>query len=59
MNSFEWVDAHTVDEAVDLLSEAARVRAVAKAGGLDLLDLMKEGLVGPARLVNLQDDRGS
>ena len=29
---------------------------VAKAGGMDLLDLMKEGIVRPARIVNLQID---
>ena len=27
---------------------------IAKAGGMDLLDLMKEGIVAPARIVNLQ-----
>ena len=31
-----------------------RGTTVAKAGGMDLLDLMKEGIVAPARVVNLQ-----
>lgn len=31
---------------------------VAKAGGMDLLDLMKEGIISPARVVNLKSIRG-
>ena len=54
MHSFDWIDARSVEEAVELLSEDPAGRAVAaKAGGLDLLDLMKEGVVRPARVVNL------
>jgi len=52
MNSFEWIDAHSVAEAVQLLGKSSVT--VAKAGGMDLLDLMKEGLVKPARVVNLK-----
>jgi xanthine dehydrogenase YagS FAD-binding subunit len=59
MNSFEWIDARSVDEAVHLLSESDAERlVVAKAGGMDLLDLMKEGLVRPARIVNLRTIAG-
>lgn len=50
MNSFEWAEPATVDEALALLERGA----VAKAGGIDLLDLMKEGLVAPPRLVSLR-----
>jgi xanthine dehydrogenase YagS FAD-binding subunit len=50
MNSFEWIDADSVEEASKLLAEGA----VAKAGGIDLLDLMKEGIVRPTRVVNLR-----
>jgi xanthine dehydrogenase YagS FAD-binding subunit len=49
MQSFEWVDATSIDHAVHLLSEGG----VAKAGGIDLLDLMKEGIVTPKRIINL------
>ena len=55
MNSFEWIDATSVERASTLL--AGRDRAlpvVAKAGGIDLLDLMKEGIVRPSRVVNLR-----
>jgi xanthine dehydrogenase YagS FAD-binding subunit len=55
MNSVQWVDARSVEEAVALLAAAeTRGATVAKAGGLDLLDLMKEGIIAPARIVNLQ-----
>jgi xanthine dehydrogenase YagS FAD-binding subunit len=51
MSTLQWIDARSVEEAVALLSGSG---SVAKAGGLDLLDLMKEGIVAPARIVNLQ-----
>ena len=55
MKSFEWVDARSIDEAAALLAAtSAREPVVAKAGGMDLLDLMKEGIVAPARVVNLK-----
>lgn len=59
MQSFEWVDATSVDQAVALLA-ATRPDGpvVAKAGGMDLIDLMKEGLVRPARVVNLRSISG-
>jgi xanthine dehydrogenase YagS FAD-binding subunit len=50
MNRFEWVAATSLDEAVAQLSSGA----VAKAGGIDLLDRMKEGIDAPNRLVNLR-----
>lgn len=53
MNSFQWIDAKSVEEAVALLAADAR-GTVAKAGGMDLLDLLKEGIIAPARIVNLQ-----
>ncbi len=59
MNSFEWADATTVEQAAGLLAESTEQRPViAKAGGIDLLDLMKEGILAPARLVNLKTIRG-
>jgi len=54
MNAFQWIDAKSVDEAVTLLSADERGSTIAKAGGMDLLDLIKEGIVAPARIVNLQ-----
>jgi xanthine dehydrogenase YagS FAD-binding subunit len=55
MNTLQWVDARSVEEAVALLATPASHGAtIAKAGGLDLLDLMKEGIIAPACIVNLQ-----
>ena len=53
MNTFQWIDAKSVEEAVALLSADSR-GTIAKAGGMDLLDLIKEGIIAPARVVNLQ-----
>jgi xanthine dehydrogenase YagS FAD-binding subunit len=50
MQSFEWIDATSIEHAASLLSEEG---VVAKAGGIDLLDLMKEGIVTPKRVINL------
>ena len=50
MNAFEWTDARTVEEALAALVDGAAV----KAGGVDLLDRMKEGLDRPRRLVNIR-----
>ena len=55
MRSFEWVDAKSIDEAAALLATTTPdAPVVAKAGGMDLLDLMKEGIVQPTRVVNLK-----
>lgn len=54
MNRFEWVDATSVAEAIAMLDGKAAV----KAGGVDLLDRMKEGLEAPPRLVNIRNVKG-
>jgi xanthine dehydrogenase YagS FAD-binding subunit len=55
MQSFEWIDASSIEDASALLTAgSAAAPVVAKAGGIDLIDLMKEGIVRPARLVNLK-----
>jgi xanthine dehydrogenase YagS FAD-binding subunit len=51
MNKFVFVDCKTVDEALGELGDGATL----KAGGIDLLDLMKEGIVSPPRLVNIRN----
>src|ERR1700736_3024446 len=50
MNKFAFVDCKTVDEALGQLDGGATV----KAGGIDLLDLMKDGIVTPPKLVNIR-----
>jgi xanthine dehydrogenase YagS FAD-binding subunit len=59
MQSYEWVDAASVEQATTLLAEGDPHRLViAKAGGMDLLDLMKEGIISPSRIVNLKSIKG-
>jgi xanthine dehydrogenase YagS FAD-binding subunit len=57
VNRFEWTDAASVKEAVAQLN-GRNGRAVVKAGGVDLLDRLKEGLEAPERLVNIRNIRG-
>ena len=51
MNKFAFVDCMTVDEALSQLRDGATI----KAGGIDLLDLMKEDIVAPTKLVNIRN----
>ena len=54
MNRFEWVNATSVDQAL-----ASTVAGSSfKAGGIDLLDLMKDGISAPPRLVNIRNIEG-
>jgi xanthine dehydrogenase YagS FAD-binding subunit len=52
MNRFELVRAQTTTQARELAAE--KPGSVLKAGGIDLLDQMKEHLVEPPRLVDLK-----
>ena len=71
MNRFDWVDARTASQTSGLATatvadamitqageQALEQGSVIKAGGLDLLDLMKEDLVRPRRVVNLRTATG-
>ena len=51
MKSFEYTAAANVPEAIAQLKDA---NVVVLAGGVDLLDRMKEGLVSPSRLVSIR-----
>ena len=51
MNKFAFVDCTTVDEALGQLGDGATI----KAGGIDLLDLMKDDIVTPSKLVNIRN----
>jgi xanthine dehydrogenase YagS FAD-binding subunit len=55
MNSFTLVRPRTIEEAA---REAANPKAELKAGGVDLVDRMKEGLDSPEVLVSLADIPG-
>ncbi len=51
MNSFTLADCSSVEAALSQLKNGA----VVKAGGVDLLDRMKNGTDSPARLVNIRN----
>ena len=54
MNRFEWVNATSVDQALASVVSGSSF----KAGGIDLLDLMKDGIAAPPRLVNIRNIHG-
>ena len=56
MNRFEFARATSVAEALSLVAE--KPGAALKAGGIDLLDHLKEHLVEPPRLVDLKSVPG-
>lgn len=67
MNKFKWYDAASVEEAQkevnSTVSETIQPEAnpnasVFKAAGIDLLDLMKEGLSQPGKVVNIKNISG-
>jgi len=47
---FAWTNARSIDDAIGQLSD----KAIVKAGGIDLMDRLKEGLDAPSRLVNIR-----
>lgn len=47
---FEWTNARSIDDAIGQLNE----KSLVKAGGVDLMDRLKEGLDSPSRLVNIR-----
>jgi xanthine dehydrogenase YagS FAD-binding subunit len=51
MKSFEWTQPTSVEEAISLTVNGAAI----KAGGVDVLDLMKEHLFQPTRLVDIRE----
>jgi len=51
MNSFALADCTTVNAALSQLKDGA----VIKAGGIDLLERMKNGTIQPAKLVNIRN----
>ncbi|MEO5936096.1 MAG: FAD binding domain-containing protein [Terriglobales bacterium] len=51
MNRFAWSEARTVQEAIAQAGEGV----LFKAGGVDLVDRLKEGLDAPKQLVNIRN----
>jgi xanthine dehydrogenase YagS FAD-binding subunit len=51
MNKFAFVDCTSVDQALSQFGDGAMV----KAGGVDLLDLMKDDIISPSKLINIRN----
>ncbi|HMY34918.1 MAG TPA: FAD binding domain-containing protein [bacterium] len=51
MNKFEYLQSASLDKLLPVLQEPD---TAIKAGGVDIIDLMKEGLTAPSRLVSLR-----
>src|SRR6267378_8340593 len=63
MKAFEWINASTVAEAVQMLGSAEASSDIDEAarpiaGGQDLLTTMKDYTSRPSRVVNLKSIRG-
>jgi xanthine dehydrogenase YagS FAD-binding subunit len=67
MNKFSWYEAKSVEDALgkvnatvsEILAKNGNPTAtVLKAGGVDLLDLMKEGLVTPGTIIGIRNIPG-
>jgi len=67
MNKFSWYEAKSVEDAVskvnatasDILGKASNGSStIFKAGGIDLMDLMKEGLVNPSTIISVKNIPG-
>lgn len=56
MNSFELAKAYTTDQARELLAE--KPNSTLKAGGIDVIDHLKQHLTAPDRLVDLKSISG-
>ncbi len=59
MNRFAIAQPHTLDEASTMLQDKRYTLPVLKAGGIDLLDHMKEGLSEPDVLIDVKSLRSS
>ncbi len=66
MNKFSWYEAKSVEDALkqvnatvsEELYKPTQKAAVMKSGGIDVLDLVKEGLVQPQKIVNIRNIPG-
>ncbi len=56
MKRFEWVEATSLEKAAELTAETG---AVIRAGGVDLMDLQKEHLLEPDRVVSIRRVEGA
>ena len=66
MNKFSWYEAKSVNDAIaqanttvsEEIYNPSGKAAVFKSGGIDLLDMIKEGLIQPSMVVNVRNITG-
>ncbi len=66
MNKFSWYEAKSVEDAVKQVNNTVSEElylpsgkaAIFKSGGIDVLDLVKEGLIQPKTIVNVRNIPG-
>jgi xanthine dehydrogenase YagS FAD-binding subunit len=66
MNKFSWYDAQSVQDAIEQVNttvgqelyESSGQAAIIKSGGIDVLDMVKEGLISPKTIVNVRNIPG-
>lgn len=66
MNKFSWYEAKSIEDALDQVNSTVsgelykptQEAAVFKSGGIDLFDLVKEGLIRPQKIVNIRNIPG-
>lgn len=66
MNKFSWYEAKSVEDALEQVNatvseelyQPTHRAAVFKSGGVDVLDLVKEGLIKPQTIVNIRNIPG-
>ena len=66
MNKFSWYEAKSVEDALKQVNSTVTEElynpsdnaAVFKSGGVDVLDLIKEGLIQPQKIVNIRNIPG-
>ena len=66
MNKFSWYEAKTVEDALkqvnstisEELYDKTNKAVVLKSGGVDVMDFVKEGLIKPAKIVNIRNIPG-
>jgi xanthine dehydrogenase YagS FAD-binding subunit len=66
MNKFSWYDAKSIEDALEQVNTTVSEQlygssndaAILKSGGVDVLDLVKEGLLKPQKIINIRNIPG-
>ncbi len=61
MKAFKFVDAHTYEEAAEILAKAPKTKAAVMAGGTDIVNVFKHAILDeyPEQVVNLKTIKDS